>query len=230
MAKKKIVKAKFGKIIKSLVGNRKSATRLDEAGKPVRMAKSKTGGANKLQGSTLDKKIQRSPAAEKVRKVEGKAATDLLQPARGSLGKTVDEADVGVPSHKVAAKKAGDFDKALSKKETQLKTYQDKRDSLTGVNKIEFIAKNQTRIKLLKASIKDMKSRGGPGGITAIKYKKSGGVVKKAGGGMTRQGLYPAEMARAGTMSQAKRKRYMKKGGKITYRMTGGQVVDHGYD
>ena len=177
MAKKKIVKAKFGKIIKSLVGNRKSATRLDEAGKPVRMAKSKTGGANKLQGSTLDKKIQRSPAAEKVRKVEGKAATDLLQPARGSLGKTVDEADVGVPSHKVAAKKAGDFDKALSKKETQLKTYQDKRDSLTGVNKIEFIAKNQTRIKLLKASIKDMKSRGGPGGITAIKYKKSGGVV-----------------------------------------------------
>ena len=60
--------------------------------------------------------------------------------------------------------------------------------------------------------------------------KKSGGVVKKAGGGMTRQGLYPAEMARAGTMSQARRKRYMKKGGKITYRMTGGQVVDHGYD
>ena len=60
--------------------------------------------------------------------------------------------------------------------------------------------------------------------------KKSGGVVKKAGGGMTRQGLYPAEMARAGTMSQARRKRYMKKGGKITYRMTGGQVVSHGYD
>ena len=60
--------------------------------------------------------------------------------------------------------------------------------------------------------------------------KKSGGVVKKAGGGMTRQGLYPAEMARAGTMSQARRKRYMKKCGKITYRMTGGQVVDHGYD
>ena len=60
--------------------------------------------------------------------------------------------------------------------------------------------------------------------------KKSGGVVKKAGGGMTRQGLYPAEMARAGTMSQARRKRYMKKGGKITYRMTGGQVVSNGYD
>ena len=54
--------------------------------------------------------------------------------------------------------------------------------------------------------------------------------VKKAGGGMTGVGLYPAEMARAGTMSQAKRKRYMKKGGGITYKMTGGQVVAHGYD
>ena len=62
------------------------------------------------------------------------------------------------------------------------------------------------------------------------KKKTSKKKVKKAGGGMTGVGLYPAEMARAGTMSQAKRKRYMKKGGKITYRMTGGQVVDHGYD
>ena len=53
---------------------------------------------------------------------------------------------------------------------------------------------------------------------------------KKAGGGMTGVGLYPAEMARAGTMSQAKRKRYMKKGGGISYKMTGGQVVSHGYD
>ena len=109
--------------------------------------------------------------------------------------------------------------------------------------------------------------------VESKRKKKSGGVVKKAGGGMTRQGLYPAEMARAGTMSQAKRKRYMKKGGKIieakegtgkktikpkkihwddlspdekydlefprdklgrfkriTYKMTGGQIVSYGYD
>ena len=64
----------------------------------------------------------------------------------------------------------------------------------------------------------------------AKEKKQDENRVKKAGGGMTRQGLYPAEMARAGTMSQAKRKRYMKKGGKITYRMTGGQVLDNGYD
>ena len=61
-------------------------------------------------------------------------------------------------------------------------------------------------------------------------YKKKKKKVKRAGGGMTGVGLYPAEMARAGTMSQAKRKRYMKKGGGISYKMSGGQVVSHGYD
>ena len=54
--------------------------------------------------------------------------------------------------------------------------------------------------------------------------------VNRKGGGMTGEGLYPAEEARSGTMSQAKRKKYMKKGGKITYRMTGGQVVAASYD
>ena len=33
--------------------------------------------------------------------------------------------------------------------------------------------------------------------------------------GMTRVGLSPAEMARAGTMSEEDRLRYMKKGGKV---------------
>ena len=47
------------------------------------------------------------------------------------------------------------------------------------------------------------------------KKKTSKKKVKKAGGGMTGVGLYPAEMARAGTMSEAKRKRYMKNGGKV---------------
>ena len=60
-----------------------------------------------------------------------------------------------------------------------------------------------------------------------LKKKK----IKKKGGGMTGEDLYPAEEARSGTMSQAKRKKYMKKGGKvITYKMTGGQVVGAGYD
>ena len=47
------------------------------------------------------------------------------------------------------------------------------------------------------------------------KKKTSKKKVKKAGGGMTGVGVDAAEMARAGTMSQAKRKRYMKNGGKV---------------
>ena len=54
--------------------------------------------------------------------------------------------------------------------------------------------------------------------------KKSGGVVKKqAGGRMSRVGLSPAEMARAGVMSEAKRRRYARKGG-IVKRAGGGQI------
>ena len=60
--------------------------------------------------------------------------------------------------------------------------------------------------------------------------QKYSDIIDFKKGGMTGAGLYPAEMARSGTMSQAKRKKYMKKGGKITYRMTGGQVVSNGYD
>ena len=43
--------------------------------------------------------------------------------------------------------------------------------------------------------------------------------------GMSRVGLSPAEMARAGTMSEAKRKRYMAKGG-LVKRKHGGQGYD----
>ena len=46
--------------------------------------------------------------------------------------------------------------------------------------------------------------------------KKSGGQLKEDSMvGMTRVGLSPAEMARAGTMSEADRLRYMKEGGKV---------------
>tara|TARA_R100001143_G_C3318655_1_gene113649 strand:+ start:81 stop:443 length:363 start_codon:yes stop_codon:yes gene_type:complete len=57
-----------------------------------------------------------------------------------------------------------------------------------------------------------------------INKAKAGGMVKKAGGGMTRQGLSPAEEARSGTMSQAKRKRYMNKGGQVRNRNIGGVI------
>ena len=53
--------------------------------------------------------------------------------------------------------------------------------------------------------------------ITGIRghRKKGGQVIKKRHGGMTRVGLSPAEEARSGTMSEAKRARYMQAGGPI---------------
>ena len=53
--------------------------------------------------------------------------------------------------------------------------------------------------------------------VTGIRghRKKGGQVLQKRHGGMTRVGLSPAEEARAGTMSEAKRARYMQAGGPI---------------
>jgi len=153
--------------------------------------------------------------AKKVSKNIGKKAKDLGTPSSVSTpgsGKSLRGATPankgGLRSSQIAAQTAAGFDKALSKKQKQLKTYSNKRDSLTGVDKIKFIAQNQTMVKSLKASIEDMKKRGGP-------------RVERKGGGMTRQGLSPAEEARAGTMSQAKRKKYMNKGGLVKRKKPG---------
>jgi len=50
---------------------------------------------------------------------------------------------------------------------------------------------------------------------TEVKKKGGGKVLYKRHGGMSRVGLSPAEEARAGTMSEAKRARYMQAGGPI---------------
>ena len=50
---------------------------------------------------------------------------------------------------------------------------------------------------------------------TEVKKKGGGKIMKKKHGGMTHVGLSPAEEARAGTMSEAKRARYMRGGGPI---------------
>ena len=165
-----------------------------------------------------------------VRKRVGEEAADLGTPANVATPGSGQELRAGGPGAHVPRKlRQGEVGQGqrenLKKKIKEVEKYEETKNSLTGVERSQYIYKNSEKIKKLKKNIHDMKKRG----IVAAR-KKGGSIVKKAGGGMTRQGLYPAEMARAGTMSQAKRKRYMKKGGKITYRMTGGQVVDHGYD
>ena len=239
-----ISRAASKRAAQGLKGPAKSATRLDESGKKVHMSKDTRSGVLREVASGKGKQQQSSPTAQRIRKAESKQATDLQQPAAGSVGKNVEQADAGLPAFKVASKKASDFDKALSKKEKQLENYKSKRDSLTGKAKIKFIAENKTRIDSLKDSIKDMKSRGGPGGKSKLRKfqrdrigKKEGGKIVKASKGS--QGKLIGKQKKLDInkdgkitgsdfeMFKSNRKKY---GGKITYKMTGGQVVDAGYD
>jgi hypothetical protein len=71
-------------------------------------------------------------------------------------------------------------------------------------------AKVGERIQLNQNKLRDLKER-----YHTKRYQKGTEIGKKGGGGMSHIGLYPAEESRSGTMSEAKRKRYMKKGGKV---------------
>ena len=124
-------------------------------------------------------------ASKKARKATGKEATDLQTPASvatpGSgqaLKSGGPEANVGGVRKTAQIKKEMDSKgKTLTRKQNQVKEYKKKADSLTGVAKIKYIAENRDRIKLLKASIQDMKRRD-------ITPKRGGGKVSyRAKGG-----------------------------------------------
>ena len=160
--------------------------------------------------------------AKQAAKSMGKKAKDLGTPAsvaKPGSGKALRTKGPGsnegsVRSSQVAAKQAGDFDKALNKKQKQLENYNSKRDSLKGVDKIKFIAKNQTMVKSLKASIKDMKKRGGP-------------RVEKMGGGSLKD--MPAGNKGLPKLPTATRNKmgYKKAGGPVIKKMGGGKIYKY---
>jgi len=146
---------------------------------------------------------------------------------RGGATKTAKDAMSDAEKARLAGQRSakGSLERAKKLEPGSLTQLQDEYDKLIPS------AKRAERLKGSKSKfIKVFKARG----MAAVSPKSTSKEAEKTlglkGGGMTRQGLYPAEMARAGTMSQARRKRYMKKGGGISYKMTGGQVVSHGYD
>jgi hypothetical protein len=206
MAKGQVIRKRFGKLIR---GAKQMAGAGDMSDAP-RYQKGRRAGAKPPSGippkesAKLARKKQQIGRA-KVRARGGKKALQI-------------EWDDLIPSAKRAEKK-----KFMEGKETPFDSIikKMKKDTRKPVELVSQKEANEAAMKEAEKTLGIKKSDWG---------KKSGGVVKKAGGGMTRQGLYPAEMARAGTMSQARRKRYMKKGGSISYKMTGGQVVSHGYD
>ena len=225
------------KAIRGLIdalSNSHSATRLDESGKKVRMSKESNVPVMQEVASPKARKAaaakQNTSAAKAKRKAEGKAASDLTQPAGGSVGKTAEQANAGMRPSRVAAKNANDFDKALASKEKKLADMRAKADDMKDrINKIEYLANNKSKMDALKASIKDMKSRGGPGGRTKIKYKKDGGGVSKAmGEDRTRspKGYDAASQAKKQTKKTVKKKH----GGKVVSGNDGDSFVACYYD
>ena len=188
----------------------------------------------KRKTSDLGVKQQNTPAAKKVRKAEGKAAADVKQPAMGTPGTTAEAADTKIRSSQVTAKQADDFDKSLKRKENQLEKYEEQVSNLSGKAKLKFINKNKQRITALRNSIKDMKSRGGPGGRSKVRGKN----IPKAGGGKAIPEGDKGKGVRALIASGPKGKQaakdmgfaVAKKGGRIVAAMKGGQIVSMMYD
>lgn len=226
---------------KKLKGNRKSATRLNEAGQRVRAAKENTGAAKQV-GNKADRKVQGSPQAQKVRKREGQDVTNLSQPSGGSLGKTVDLADDGIPKYKVSANTANKFDKDMKKTTENIKDYQEKLTKLKSSLKA-FGGKNpplerriestQTLLTQAKQKLADKKSRGGPGGKSKLttaqrkQIKKAGGkVIKKMAGGSLKD--MPAGNKGLPMLPTATRNKMgYKKAGGMVKKMGGGQVLKY---
>ena len=221
-----------------LKGGTKSATRLNEEGKRVRMSKDTGAGVILEVASPTSRragaKQQNTPAAKKARKGEGQAAADPNQPAMRTPGETAEAADANIRPSKIAAKQANEFDKALKIKEDQLAKYEEQVDKLSGTAKLKFINKNKQRITALRNSIKDMKSRGGPGGRSKVRGKN----IPKAGGGKAIPKGSKGKGVRALVASGPKGKQaakdmgfaVAKKGGRIVAAMKGGQIVAMMYD
>ena len=121
-------------------------------------------------------------ASRKARKSTGKRAADTMTPASVAKPMSQSEAKLkgtgtptseDIPSYKITAAVQKKKGKALTKKIKEQEAYEEKRDSLKGKDKLLFIHKNQDKVQLRKASIKDMKRRD-------IVPMKAGGKVIKA--------------------------------------------------
>jgi len=128
-----------------------------------------------------------------------------------------------LPSIEVGPQKLEPRYSTLSKP-TKYKNPKNPEEAQRLLNKIEKMSQKQIdslgvlKYKKMLKTIRDLQ-----------KASKGGKVMKKqAGGGMTRVGLSPAEMARAGVMSEARRRRYVKGGGKVGKKKGGTVNRKHG--
>ena len=176
--------------------------------------KQQRAGATKTATQAMSTKAKDKLARQRSAKGSLARAKTLK---KGSLAQLGDEYDKLIPSAKRAERLKGSKSKFIKVFEKRGMRAVAPKSTSKKASKALGLKKTKAKPKSILEGYKETKQKYSD----IIDFKK---------GGMTGAGLYPAEMATSGTMSQAKRKKYMKKGGKITYRMTGGQVVDHGYD
>ena len=187
------------------------------------------------------KRKYKKSRTDRVRQDEGNTASDLMTPATASTpdsSGTKILVGTGEPNSRkiresaVIANRQNDLGKELTRSMKKLEDYKNKRDSLTGKDKIKFIANKSQEIELLKSKIKNMRDD------RDIVPKKNGGkIMKKNMGGslkaVNNPGLTKLPTPVRNKMGYAKgggKVKGYKKGGPITYRMSGGQVVGNSYD
>ena len=115
--------------------------------------------------------------------------------------------------------KSGDTLSQIAKRQgTTLKALLAANPSITNPNKIRIGQKIKMSAPVEgRKSVYQGLSKSRMAGMAMPKKRATGGKVvkKQAGGRMSRVGLSPAEMARAGVMSEARRRKFMQHGGKL---------------
>jgi len=202
-----------------LKGGTKSATRLNEEGKRVRMSKDTGAGVMREVGSKAGAKQQNTPAARKARKAESKAAADVKQPAMGTPGATAEAADSGstssVPMQRKPKKKVTGIT-ALGREYDGL-TPNAKRGERAKGTKSKYYAVFKQRGM---TSPKVQKKAGGGQTLKTVDAQKNPGLAKLPTGVRNKMGY-------AKTGGQVIKK---KKGGSISSSMSGKDLVASCYD
>jgi hypothetical protein len=173
------------------------------------------------------KRKYKKSRTDRVRQDEGNTASDLMTPATAStpdssgtkrLVGTGEPNSPKIRESAVIANRQNDLGKELTRSMKKLEDYKNKRDSLTGKDKIKFIANKSQEIELLKSKIKNMRDD-----RDIVPKKKGGKIMKKNMGGPLKSVNNPG-LAKLPTPVRNKMG-YAKGGGKVEYKKHGGKVI-----
>jgi hypothetical protein len=173
------------------------------------------------------KRKYKKSRTDRVRQDEGNTASDLMTPATAStpdssgtkrLVGTGEPNSPKIRESAVIANRQNDLGKELTRSMKKLEDYKNKRDALTGKDKIKFIANKSQEIELLKSKIKNMRDD-----RDIVPKKKGGKIMKKNMGGPLKSVNNPG-LAKLPTPVRNKMG-YAKGGGKVEYKKHGGKVI-----